>query len=122
MCKPMESIIKDQFLEFLISKKIITEYQHAFIKQHYADQRVQCMQDWLLSLNSHCSTDVVNTDFSSAFDSVVLSKLMFKLERYGVSGLLLKCVSCFLHGSTQCVVVEGRFSSLVSVVGGILQG
>ena len=61
-------------------------------------------------------------DFSRVFDSIVISKLLFKLERYGVSGLLLKWISCFLQGRTQCVVVEGCFSSLVSIVSGVPQG
>jgi hypothetical protein len=65
------------------------------------------MQDWLLSLNSHLSIVVVYIDFSRAFDSI--SNLMFKLGCYSASGLLLKSISCVLHGRTQQVVVEGCF-------------
>jgi Reverse transcriptase (RNA-dependent DNA polymerase) len=68
MCKLMGSIIKNQLLEFLISKKLISKYQHAFIKQHSTlTNSLLCVQDWLLSLNSQHSTDVVYIDFSRAF-------------------------------------------------------
>jgi Reverse transcriptase (RNA-dependent DNA polymerase) len=94
MCELMESIIKDKILKFLMSKKPISMY--AFIKQHSTlTNSLQCMQDWLLSLNSHLSIDAVYIDFSRAFDSIVISKLLFKLECYGVSGLLREWISCF---------------------------
>lgn len=89
MCKLMESIIKDQLLELLISKKLISKYQHDFIKQHSKQTNsLQCMQDWLPSWNSHLSTDVY-IDFSRAFDSIVVSKLLFNQNCYDISGLLL---------------------------------
>ena len=45
-------------------------------------------------------------DFSKAFDSIVISKLIFKLKTYGISGLLLGWIHRFLHDRTQCVVVD----------------
>jgi ribonucleases P/MRP protein subunit RPP40 len=73
-------------------------------------------------LNSHISIEAVYIDFSRALDSIVVSKLLFKLECYGVSGLLLEWISCFLYGRTQRVVVGGCGSSLVSDVSGVPQG
>jgi hypothetical protein len=119
----MESLIKDQIVDFLVGKKLITKNQHAFIKQHSTSTNLlQSTHDWLVSLNSRLCTDVVYIDFSKAFDSIVISKLLYKLEYYGISGLLLKWISCFLHDRTQCVVVEGCFSSFCPVVSGVPQG
>jgi hypothetical protein len=39
-------------------------------------------------------------DITKAFDSIVLSKLLLKLELYGISG-----ISGFLTNMTQCVVI-----------------
>jgi hypothetical protein len=64
----------------------------------------------------------VYIDFSTAFDSIVISKLIFKLEAYGISGLLLKWITCFLHDRTQCVVVDHCFSPICSVASGVPQG
>lgn len=87
----MESIIKDQILDFLVSEELITKYQQSFDKQHSTlTNLLQCTKDWLVSLNSYLSTVVVYIDFSRAFDSIVIKKLLFKLKRYGVSRLLLK--------------------------------
>jgi ribonuclease P/MRP protein subunit RPP40 len=63
----------------------------------------------------------VYIDFSKAFDSIVISKLIFKLETYGISGLLLKWINCFLHDRTQCVVVDRCFSPICSVASGVPQ-
>lgn len=126
MCKLMESIIEDQLLEFLIGKKLISKYvQHAFTKQHSTlTNTLQYMQDWLLDQLKFSSQHwcFLYIDFSRAFDSIVISKLLFKLECYGASGLLLKWISCLLNGRTQRVVAEGCFSSLVLFVSGKPQG
>jgi hypothetical protein len=108
LCRLIESIIKDQIVGFLVEKKIITKHQHAFLKNHSTSTNLlQSTQDWLISLSSYLCTDIVYIDFSKAFDSIVISKLLLKLEFYGLSGLLLKWISCFLHDRTQCVVAEG---------------
>jgi hypothetical protein len=123
MCKLMESSIKDQIVDFLVRKKLITNNQHAFIKQHSTSTNLlQSTNDWLVSLNSHLCTDVIYIDFAKAFDSIVISKLLYKLENYGISGLLLKWISLYLHDRSQCVVVEGCFSSSCLVVSGVPQG
>lgn len=44
------------------------------------------MYDWSIGLNSHSRTDIVYIDFSNTFDSIVPSKLLFKLELYGITG------------------------------------
>jgi hypothetical protein len=61
-------------------------------------------------------------DFTKAFDSTVLSKLLLKLELYGISGLLLKWISGFLTNRTQCVVIDYWFSTQCAVISGVPQG
>jgi ribonuclease P/MRP protein subunit RPP40 len=119
----MESIIKDQLVQFLVEKGLISKHQHAFIKNHSTcTNLLESTHDWLVSLNSRLRTDVVYIDFSKAFDSIVISKLMFKLETCGISAVLLKWINCFLHDRTQCVVVDHCFSPICSVARGVPQG
>ena len=61
-------------------------------------------------------------DFAKAFDTVPHDRLLSKLAFYGVSGPILNWVSLFLKTRDQCVVVEGRRSSTVSVDSGVPQG
>jgi hypothetical protein len=45
-----------------------------------------------------------------------------KLEKCGITGTLPKWLSGFIHGRTQCVVIENCFSSFTDVVSGVPQG
>jgi hypothetical protein len=59
---------------------------------------------------------------SYAFDSIVHSKLVFKLSNYGINGNLLQWISSFLTCRLQCVVTEHCFSDWLPVVSGVPQG
>jgi hypothetical protein len=116
----MESIIKDQLVQYLVTKGLISKHQHAFIKNHStAANLLESINDWLVSLKSPNRTDVVFIDFSKAFDSIVISKLLFKLESYGITGQLLCWIACFLSDRIQCVVVDRCQSSLNRVISGV---
>jgi hypothetical protein len=65
----------------------------AFIKHHSAATNLlECIRDWSIGLDCRWQTDVVYIYFTKAFDSIVLSKLLLKLELYGISSLLLKWI------------------------------
>ena len=122
MCKVMESVIKDQLLQYLTSKGLISKKQHAFIKNHStATNLLECTHDWFISLNSRHATDIVYIDFSRAFDSIVFKKLLCKLESYGINGKLLAWIGIFLNNRSQCVVVDQCYSSVSSVLSGVPQ-
>ena len=53
-----------------------------------------CFNDWTLSFDKHLSTDVVYFDFSKTSDSVPHTRLLLKLEAYGIFGKLQE----FLNG------------------------
>ena len=66
--------------------------------------------------------DAIYIDFSCAFDSVVHSKLLVKLQTSGISGNLLSWICAFLSDRSQSVVIENCSSSWVSVRSGVPQG
>ena len=123
LSKLMETIIKDQTLTYLLSNNFITKEQHGFIKKRStATNLLECTNDWVLSLNDSQSTDVAYIDFSKAFDSIVFSKLLHKLQWYGIGGNLLRWISEFLRGRTQSVVLDNCSSSSCDVISGVPHG
>jgi len=56
-----------------------------------------------------------------AFDSVVHSKLIFKLSTFGISENLLNWIAVFLNIRFQCVVVEHCNSDWLPALSGIPQ-
>ena len=61
-------------------------------------------------------------DFSKAFDRVAHSRLLYKLNYYGIRGNVLQWLKSFLCGRTQQVIVEGSSSSTRQVTSGVPQG
>lgn len=123
LCKVMESVIKDQLTSYLHENGIISEHQHAFIKQHStATNLLECTRDWSIALHSKQLVDVVYIDFRRAFDSIVHSKLLLKLSSHGITGNLLNWISVFLSNRVQQVVVDNCCSSIISVSSGVIQG
>jgi len=108
LCKLTESVIKDQLLSRFVSKCLINKHQHGFISKHSTITNF-----WSLALHGKLPVDVIYIDFSKAFDSVAHSKLIHKPQTFGrpIKGLLLKWIRAFLHGRSQCIVVENRYSS-----------
>jgi len=107
----MESLIKDQLLGFLLRKGIINRNQHGFIsKNSTCTHFLECTHDWLVTLNSSRTTDIIYIDFSRAFDSNVHNKLFNKLESYGINGKLIHRISSFVKDRYQCVAIKNGFS------------
>ena len=119
----METVIKDQIIDYLLSKNLISKQQHGFVRKHSTTTNLlESTHDWIVGLGSANNVDVVYIDFSKAFDSIVFSKLLFKLQNCGISGRLLSWLSSFIHGRSQCVVLENCFSSSSYVLSGVPQG
>jgi len=74
------------------------------------------------SLNTVKQQDIAYIDFARVVDSVVHSKLLFKLRSYGITGNLYSWIAEFLSNRSQCTVVENKFSSIKSVDSGVIQG
>ena len=66
--------------------------------------------------------DIAYLDFTTAFDSVVHSKLLHKLKCYGFNGLLLDWINCFSTNRRQMVRVGSALSHSCNVISGVPQG
>lgn len=78
LCKIMETIVKDQVLDFLLNKKFISKHQHGFMSHHSTTTNLlECTHDWIVGLSNGNNIDVIYIDFTKAFDSIVFSKLLY---------------------------------------------
>jgi hypothetical protein len=51
ICKIMETIIKDQILDYLFSNNIISKHQHGFIHKHSTNTNLlESTHDWIVGL------------------------------------------------------------------------
>ena len=66
------------------------------MRRHSTTTNLECTHDWIVGLSDTNNIDVVYADFSKAFDSIVFSKLLSKLEQCGITGTVLKWLSGFM--------------------------
>ena len=110
-------------LIYLRSNNIITRQQHGFLaRRSTTSNLLDCLNDWTLSINNSHSVTVAYIDYSKAFDVVCHNKLLFKLERYGITGDLLRWISGFIAGRTQKTKVGSALSDEVQLTSGVVQG
>ena len=58
-CKIMESIIKDELLTYLLSKRLISRHQHGFLSRRpTGTQLIDCLNDWTLNIENKKSLDI----------------------------------------------------------------
>ena len=94
---------------------------------HAKPQLIEAVNDWVCSLNSKkgaktCQITVALFDFSKAFDRVCHTRLLLKLDLYGIRGPMREWIDSFLQDRTQTVLIQGVKSPIIHVVSGVPQG
>ena len=123
LCKVMEGIVASRLLCYLESNELLSSSQYGFRPRRSVTAQMLQYVDWIsrcLAEKKCC--DVVYLDYSKAFDCVSHSKLLLKLEAYGISGRLLSFFRSFLANRSQRVEVGESRSLEYSVNSGVLQG
>jgi hypothetical protein len=121
--KIMERVIRKILVGFLEENLLLSNAQHGFrSKRSTTSALLSSLFEWLSAVDRGDITDVVYLDFRKAFDSVVHSKLLRKLEAIGIRGNLLKFCENFLLNRTQTVRVGNSLSQSAPVVSGVPQG
>ena len=119
--KSLEKIVRKALL-FLFSPHL-SRFQHGFrSNRSTVSQMLECLNDWTTFLQQGCNTDVIYLDFAKAFDTVSHQKLLFKLEKYGVTGKALNWISAYLSNRSQRVYIGSKVSSSVFVPSSVPQG
>ena len=55
-------------------------------------------------------------------DKVLHKRLLYKLQWYGIKGIIYHRIESFLSDRLQKVIIDGIFSSSVPVISGVPQG
>ncbi len=122
-CKVMESAVRDALLAHFERNKLLNPDQHGFLTRHSTgSQLLECINDWTDAIEQGNCTDVCYIDFSHAFDSVSLAKLIHKFLAYGVSGRCINWLTAFLIDRTMCVKSNNVCSRNIMQLSGVPQG
>ena len=93
----MESIIRDELVQYLTENKYLSEYQHGFMSKRSCTTNLLATLDaWTEILDNGDPVDTIYLDFAKAFDSVPHIRLMEKVKSYGVCSHLFNWINDFL--------------------------
>lgn len=87
-----------------------------------SSQLFHFFQTWASALDNGEITGVVFLGFQKGFDSLPHSRLIFKIQQYGITCQILNWLSDFLSNRRQCVVIDSCNSDLAYVFSGVPHG
>jgi hypothetical protein len=122
-CKILESILKDEIMEHLLSNGLIKDSQHGFMPgRSCTTNLITFLEKATLAKDNGKPMDVVYLDFSKAFDKVPHRRLLRKMEGKKINKEVIKWIENWLTGRTQRVKVNGEMSEEGDVGSGVPQG
>ena len=123
VAKLLEKIVYDNILNHLNHYDILSKDQHGFLKQKSTiTNLMQCTYDWTKALNDQKPVDALYIDFEKAFDKVSHEKLLFKMSKLGIGGVVYEWLENFLCNRPQAVRVGNNYSALQIATSGVAQG
>ena len=123
VCKILESILRDEIMNHLLSNNLIRSSQHGFMeKKSCLTNLLHCMEEVTKILDEGDSVDVLYLDFAKAFDKVPHKRLLLKLKSLGIVGEIHDWIATWLSERKQRVVLNGEKSRWVGVPCSVCQG
>ena len=104
----------------MILNHLLSEKQYGFISgRSTVRQLLKYLDICVTTMANGGVTDTIYLDFAKAFDTVPHSRLLGKLQAYGITGDILKWIEAFLRNRSQIVRVNGEESFSAPVLSGI---
>ena len=121
--KLAERVLLYSMLAYMHQNNLISPAQHAFIvKKSTGTNLLECLNEWTTAIDHKMPVDIMYIDLEKAFDSVPHAKLLYKLRKVGVGGIILKWLASFLTQREHCVRVNDAQTPYEVVESGIAQG
>lgn len=121
--KCLEKIIHNRLTSFCKKFGIITDSQFGFRKGRSTELALLQQKELILkSFEEKKLILGVFIDYSKAFDRIDHITLIKKLEYYGVRGVTLDIIKSYLNFRRQCVVINGKNSTVQPIRSGVPQG
>jgi hypothetical protein len=121
--KVMEMIVNDAIVAYLDENNLISPNQHGFCKaKSTVTQLLVTLNEWTGCVDDGVSFDAFYIDIAKAFDSIPHNLLLYKLQCYGIKGLLLDWCISYLSDRRQLVAVDNYESAILPVSSGVPQG
>jgi len=120
--KVMEHVLHSSIITHLAHHNMLSDQQHGFRKtRSCVSQLILTIDDLAKSIDDSSQTDAILPDFSKAFDKVSHTRLLSKLQHYGIRNSTLTWITDFLKDRTQDVLLDGQTSSESPVTSGVPQ-
>lgn len=114
----LKSKLEDQNIELNCS-------QYGFVKKSNTTIQIIDVHHMILNNleNKKCiGVDVIFLDYSSAFDKVLINKLILSLKVHGVDVKICDMINEMHNGRKQTIVFNGQKSSPITPTSGVIQG
>ena len=122
-CKIKERVIAKHIYVHLAENNLLSQAQHGFVRGHSTcTNLLECINDWTISVQDGKSVAVAYIDFSKAFDSVSHTKLLAKLNDYGIRGNVLSWLEMYFVNRTHQTRVGTCLSPEEMLMSGVVQG
>ena len=123
LSKLAESVIHNRLITHLVSNKIITDYQAAYLKGDSTTLQLlhlthRIREAWANNKIAHAAF----LDVSAAFDAVWHKGMLAKLKQAGVTGSLHTLLESYLSNRIARTMVEGQCSNDSDIKAGVPQG
>ena len=121
--KILERVVFTHLYEFFEKNNLLSPKNSGFKKRdNTISQLLHIIHKIHQGLDDGKEICLLFMDVTKAFDRVWHKGLIHKLKNCGVSGPLLKLLSCYLSNRHQRVVLENKRSSLLGINAGVPQG
>ena len=119
----MEHIVNSNVMAHLDQHSILKDSQHGFRKKRSCEtQLVITIQEIASRLSKGSQEDIILLDFTKSFDEVPHSRLLYKIEYYGIQNKKSAWIQAFLGDRKQEVIFDGAHSTQADVLSGVPQG
>ena len=121
--KVFERILCEHLTTYLESNSILSPDQFGFRASRSTSDQLLLVYDYVSKhMDDGGVVDVILFDFSKAFDVVVHSLLLSKLQYLGIDGQILQSIHSFLTNRSMRVRVFNQLSTAKPVLSGVPQG